>query len=84
MKRDDIVSACAQTVHHRKLDRHSAVRVHGELSLFTTPGVAAPKAGGFPAISLLGEFLLKEVPLLGLSFWTLADAITAANGRDQP
>ena len=43
--------------------------------LFTTPGVGEPAGGGFPAISLTGEFLLKDIPLLGLSFWTLADAI---------
>jgi uncharacterized membrane protein YkgB len=46
--------------------------------LFTTPGVSEPAGGGFPAISLTGEFLLKDIPLLGLSFWTLADAIRAA------
>jgi uncharacterized membrane protein YkgB len=46
--------------------------------LFTTPGVGEPPGGGFPAISLTGEFLLKDVPLLGLSFWTLADALRAA------
>jgi reactive chlorine resistance protein C len=46
--------------------------------LFTTPGVAEPAGGGFPAISLLGEFLLKDIPLLGLSFWTLADSIRAS------
>jgi uncharacterized membrane protein YkgB len=46
--------------------------------LFTTPGVGEPAGGGFPAISLTGEFLLKDVPLLGLSFWTLADAIRTA------
>jgi reactive chlorine resistance protein C len=45
--------------------------------LITTPGVAEPKGGGFPAISLLGEFLLKDIPLLGLSFWTLGDSIRA-------
>jgi uncharacterized membrane protein YkgB len=45
--------------------------------LFTTPGVTEPAGGGFPALSLTGEFLLKDVPLLGLSFWTLADAIRA-------
>ncbi len=45
--------------------------------LFTTPGVGEPAGGGFPAISLTGEFLLKDIPLLGLSFWTLADAIRA-------
>src|ERR1700758_1742290 len=48
--------------------------------LFTTPGVGESAGGGFPAISLTGEFLLKEVPLLGLSFWTLADAISATCG----
>ena len=47
--------------------------------LFTTPGVAEPAGGGFPAISLTGEFLLKDIPLLGLSFWTLADAMRAVN-----
>jgi uncharacterized membrane protein YkgB len=46
--------------------------------LFTTPGVSEPAGGGFPALSLTGEFLLKDVPLLGLSFWTLADSIRAA------
>jgi uncharacterized membrane protein YkgB len=44
---------------------------------FTTPGVSEPAGGGFPALSLTGEFLLKDIPLLGLSFWTLADAIRA-------
>jgi uncharacterized membrane protein YkgB len=48
--------------------------------LFTTPGVAEPAGGGFPAISLIGEFLLKDIPLLGLSFWTLADAMRAVGG----
>jgi uncharacterized membrane protein YkgB len=43
--------------------------------LFTTPGVGEPAGGGFPAISLSGEFLLKDIPLLGLSLWTLADAL---------
>jgi reactive chlorine resistance protein C len=45
--------------------------------LFTTPGIGEPAGGGFPALSLTGEFLLKDIPLLGLSFWTLADAIRA-------
>jgi len=49
--------------------------------LFTTPGVGEPAGGGFPAISLTGEFLLKDIPLLGLSFWTLADAMRAAQRR---
>ncbi len=48
--------------------------------LFTTPGVSEPAGGGFPALSLTGEFLLKDIPLLGLSFWTLADAMRASGG----
>lgn len=43
--------------------------------LFSTPGIAEPAGGGFPAITLLAEFLLKDLVLLGASFWTLADAI---------
>jgi reactive chlorine resistance protein C len=45
--------------------------------LFTTPGVSEPAGGGFPALSLTGEFLLKDVPLLGVSFWTLTDSLRA-------
>jgi reactive chlorine resistance protein C len=45
--------------------------------LFTTPGLGEPAGGGFPALTLVGEFLLKDIPLLGLSFWTLADSIRA-------
>lgn len=43
--------------------------------LFTTPGIGEPLGGGFPALSLVGEFLLKDIVLLGVSFWTLADAL---------
>jgi uncharacterized membrane protein YkgB len=49
--------------------------------LFTTPGIGEPAGGGFPAITLVGEFLLKDVPLLGLSLWTLADSLSAARQR---
>jgi reactive chlorine resistance protein C len=49
--------------------------------LFTTPGVGEPAGGGFPALSLTGEFLLKDIPLLGVSFWTLTDAIRAVQRR---
>jgi reactive chlorine resistance protein C len=49
--------------------------------LFTTPGIGEPAGGGFPALSLIGEFLLKDIPLLGLSFWTLADSIRAVKAR---
>ena len=49
--------------------------------LFTTPGVTEASAGGFPALSITGEFLIKDVALLGLSVWTLADALRAARPR---
>ncbi len=40
--------------------------------LFTTPGVAEPRAGGFPALSAMpGQFLLKDVVLLAVSFYCL-------------
>ena len=50
--------------------------------LFSTPGVSEPAGGGFPALSLTGEFLLKDIPLLGLSFWTLADSLRAVDSKE--
>lgn len=49
--------------------------------LFTTPGVGEPTGGGFPALSTTGQFLIKDVALLGLSLWTLADSVRAARLR---
>ena len=46
--------------------------------MFTTPGVGEASAGGFPVLSVTGEFLIKDAALLGLSLWTLADALSAA------
>ena len=48
--------------------------------LFTTPGIGESAAGGFPALSMTGQFLIKDVALLGLAAWTLADALHA--GRE--
>ena len=42
--------------------------------LFTTPGVFE---AGFPLLSLSGGFLIKDVALLGISAWTLVDALRA-------
>ena len=40
----------------------------GTLSfLFTTPGIGDAAAGGFPALSSVGQFLLKDLVLLGAS-----------------
>ena len=46
--------------------------------LFTTPGIGEESAGGFPVLSTTGEFLIKDVALLGIAVWTLADALNAA------
>jgi uncharacterized membrane protein YkgB len=45
--------------------------------LFTTPGVFDASAGGFPLLSLSGGFLFKDVALMGISVWTLTDALRA-------
>ena len=45
--------------------------------LFTTPGVGEMSAGGFPVLSSTGQFLIKDVALLGLAAWTFADALQA-------
>jgi len=52
--------------------------------LFTTPGVGEASAGGFLVLSSTGQFLIKDVALLGLSAWTLADALQAASARKNP
>ena len=43
--------------------------------MFSTPGVAAPS--GFPALSPVGQFLLKDIGLLGISIWLLGEALVA-------
>ena len=46
--------------------------------LLTTPGVAEPAAGGFPAISAIpGQFLLKDIVLLCVSLWVLTSSRAA-------
>jgi uncharacterized membrane protein YkgB len=53
----------------------------GTLSfLFTTPGVVAIRAAGLPVLSALpGQFLLKDLVLIGVALWTLGDSLTAAS-----
>src|SRR5215831_9616924 len=47
--------------------------------LVTTPGVWAADAGGFPALSgAPGQFLIKDLALLGISVWTLGEAWKAS------
>jgi len=45
--------------------------------MFTTPGVGEATAGGFPVLSMTGQFLIKDVALLGIAVWTLSDALRA-------
>ena len=43
--------------------------------VFTTPGVWEQSAGGFPALSgKPGQFLIKDLVLLGISLWSLGEA----------
>ena len=49
--------------------------------LFTTPGWE-PSLGGFPALSAMpGQFVLKDVVLLGASLWTAGEALAARRPR---
>jgi uncharacterized membrane protein YkgB len=51
----------------------------GTLSfLFTTPGVVGTYAAGVPVLSALpGQFLLKDLVLIGVAVWTLGDSLSA-------
>lgn len=47
--------------------------------LFSTPGVVEPSLG-FPALSVLpGQFLIKDIALLGAAVWTVGESLQAAN-----
>src|SRR3954447_23230180 len=50
--------------------------------MITTPGVGEASAGGFPVLSADGEFLMKDIALIGLALWLLVAAIDAP--RKQP
>lgn len=46
--------------------------------LLSTPGAFEPSLGGFPALSALpGQFLIKDIVLLGGCVWALGDALKA-------
>jgi uncharacterized membrane protein YkgB len=49
----------------------------GTLSfLFTTPGVVSRFAGPIPVLSALpGQFLLKDIVLMGVAVWSLGEAV---------
>jgi uncharacterized membrane protein YkgB len=46
--------------------------------LVTTPGTWVGELGGFPAISVLGQFLIKDVALLAAAIWSFGEAVRAA------
>ena len=51
--------------------------------LFSTPGWE-PSLGGFPALAVVsGQFLLKDIVLLGASLWSLGESLASigASGR---
>jgi reactive chlorine resistance protein C len=57
----------------------------GTLSfMVSTPGIGEPTAGGFPVLSADGEFLMKDIALLGLAVWLLTDSISATRQRQAP
>jgi len=44
--------------------------------LLSTPGWE-PSLGGFPALSVVpGQFILKDIVLLGAAVWSLGEALT--------
>ena len=43
--------------------------------MLSTPGTFEPTEGGFPAISITGQFLLKDLVLLGASILTCGEAL---------
>ena len=45
--------------------------------LVTTPGAWADEIGGFPAIGVLGQFLIKDVALLAIAVWSFGEAVRA-------
>ncbi len=49
--------------------------------MITTPGIGEASAGGFPVLSANGQFLVKDIALLGLSLLLLADSIVATRSR---
>ncbi|OBK14426.1 hypothetical protein A5636_08545 [Mycobacterium asiaticum] len=49
--------------------------------MVSTPGVGEASAGGFPVLSADGEFLMKDIALIGLAVWLLVDSIEAVRRK---
>jgi uncharacterized membrane protein YkgB len=56
----------------------------GTLSfLFTTPGVVPARVSGLPVLSAQpGQFLLKDLVLIGVAIWILGDSLQAVLARE--
>jgi uncharacterized membrane protein YkgB len=51
--------------------------------LVTTPGVWEPSVGCIPALSAIpGQFLIKDLALLGISLWSLGEAWQASQRKE--
>ncbi len=51
--------------------------------LFTTPGLAVSRLAGIPILGAQpGQFLLKDLVLLGVALWTLGESLSARKERD--
>src|ERR1700727_1968656 len=52
--------------------------------LFTTPGVVSTHAGGLPVLSALpGQFLLKDLVLIGVALWSLGESLSVGFCRNE-
>lgn len=47
--------------------------------LVTTPGMAIFTPAGFPFLSMIGPFLIKDIVLLGASLYTLGEALVSTD-----
>lgn len=53
--------------------------------MLSTPGIFEPSAGGFPALSAMpGQFVLKDIVLLGASLWVAGSALLEGPNRHDP
>lgn len=46
--------------------------------LLTTPGIWLDEIGGFPALSVIGQFVIKDVALLAIAVWSFGEARRAS------
>ena len=52
------------------------------LTFLFNPAAWDPSLGGFPALSAaVGEFVLKDIVLLGAALWSLGEALEAIGNR---